>query len=345
MLFRYSVRMLAGASVLSAMTLCTQPSFAQDRPPKAKIEATMHVTRRDGGSMARVVADNEIAIGESHTSFLYSNANGTAGALGEDRPLAWTAHYRCQWEVRVRVLSTDVDSVTFDLDWQRSEASDGTPRAVAGDHRRITLRQDERHVLDFVPSASADSPMANMLVEVTVIPVEDPTIAEQRLAYDLWLVHEAADGMKVTRRTTLSARQGERIPFSFPAVPLPLEADAPAGSDSQYRMHVEGTVAGRLTPDGTVRLALVASRQDRFPGGGGGTAWGFKRLTAAQSEVIGFELQTSHGYSGWRPGPGALPVKPRPGVTISEDGAVRVDHRTFFAGTKTSIIVTVRRDD
>jgi hypothetical protein len=187
--------------------------------------------------------------------------------------------------------------------------------------------------------------MANMLVEVTAVPVEDPAIVEQRLAYDLWLVHETADGTKVTRRTTLSAGQGEKTPFSFPAVPLPLEVGAPAGSDSQYTMLVKGTVAGRLTPDGTVRLALVASRMDRFPGGGGGTGWGFKRLTAAQSEVIGLELQTSFGYSGWRPGPGARPIKPRPGVTVSEDGAVRVDDQAFFAGTKTSIILTVRKDD
>jgi hypothetical protein len=344
MLLRRSAQMLTVVSVLAVSQLSTCSTFAQGRPPKARITTTMQVTNRDGGSLAGVGAGSEMAVGDSHTWAICAGADGEARAAG-GVSLGCASEYWHKWTFHVTLVSTDTDAVTFDLDWERAETNEGSRRAVAGDHRRITLRQGERHVLDFVPSASAGSRVASMVIEVTAVPVEDPAIAEQRLAYDLWLVHETANGAKVTRRTTMTGRQGEKVPFALPSVSLPLDAGAPSEADSPLRMHVQGSVTGRAGSDGTTQVALEATVEHRSPVGRSSPPGGLETFTAKLGEAIAVELLTSGGQSAWRPQPGTAPAKPRPGVTVTADGLVRVDHKVFFAGTKTSIIVTVRKDD
>ena len=115
--------------------------------------------------------------------------------------------------------------------------------------------------------------------------------------------------------------------------------------DSPFRLEVDGTITARQAQDGTIQVALQASRILRHPtgGGGGGTGTGLKMLSLKPGETVEVELPVGNGFSSWRASVADLPRNPRAGVTVV-DGSVRIDDKQFLAGATTSIILTVRRD-
>jgi hypothetical protein len=282
------------------------------------------------------------------------NANIGGGSSGAGRsgfgavkgnargPFGQTDQY-FSWDVEVRLASTNVDSVTLDLDWHRSENDDGKTRVASGDHRTITLRQGDRHVLDFVSCSPAESHTANLLVEFQAAPVEDPAFAGVNLGYDLWLVQSAGDGSKSTRHLALTGRQGEKVPFKFMPVMLPLEAQARAEADSPLKMLVDGTITGRMAPDGTIQVALQPNQSFRLmdePHGGMGS--GTKIFTMKAGETINLELPDRSGYSIGSIGAGKI-ANPAAGVKLMSDGRVIIDFKQLLAEAKTSILLTVQR--
>jgi hypothetical protein len=339
---------------------------AQDQPPKANIVIALTRTARDGTTFVPASGNGAAKVGETLTHYFYTTANGdrTGGSDGKP-PEAYVGatgvrvgmvagrivsspapvpplQYDYLWHVDVKPVSIAIDVVTFELDWKRTDVKDGAKQIAAGDHRTITLRQGERHVLDFIP-CSADARCANLFLEVQASPVEDPAVAELTFGYDLWLVHQTAEGTKITRHAIVSGRQGEKLNFNFAPVPLPLDAATAPDADSPFRVQVSGTIVGRLKPDGTIEIALQPTRRQQFPTGGGGFGGGVKTFVSKPDETTSIALPAGNGFSSWRPDAGFKLTSPRPGVTMAGD-SVRIDSKSFFEGTNTSILVTVRKE-
>jgi hypothetical protein len=102
--------------------------------------------------------------------------------------------------------------------------------------------------------------MRNAALQVTVSIKEDPVLASSQLAYDLWLVHETADGESTAGRAQLTAGQGELQAFAFPRQKLPSRASG-AGGDGNLQVAVAGHVRGRMRSDGMLELALDTNRR------------------------------------------------------------------------------------
>lgn len=367
-MIRHIVLMLSicGALAFSSVFM----TVAQDQPPKAKITITLSATDRAGVTRVRSSSSDDIAVkdGKGWKAHFFSSRDGGSGGTGPvgggtyaggvstgtagvstgavgvsaGVPFGQMDEY-FSWDVDVRLVSTGIDSVTFDLDWHRSENDAGKALVAAGDHRTIMLRQGDRHVLDFVSCSPADSRIANLLMEIQARPVEDPEFAGVNLGYDLWLVQQAADGAKTTRHATVKGRQGEKVPFEFMPVGFPLEAMAQPEADRLLKMLVDGTITGRVSSDGPIQVSLQPRLSFRFgdePRGGIGS--GTKTFTVREGEAISLELPSRSGYcAGWIDG--AKIANPAAGVKLVDNGRVEIDFKQFLAGTKTSILLTVRR--
>ena len=342
------------------------PANAQDQPQKADIVIAMLTTARDGTTSTPVSGSGAAKIGETKTHYFYTSAKGEpSGGSDGKPPEAYVGgsgvrtavvggrvvtspitlppvQYDYLWQVDVKPVSIAIDVVTFDLDWKRTDVKDGARQVAAGDHRTITLRQGERHVLDFIP-CSPDARCANLFLEVQASPVEESAVADLAFAYDLWLVHQTADGVKVTRHALVSGRQGEKLNFNFSSVPLQLDAAAAPDAGSPFRLQVRGTIVGRQKPDGTIEIALQPTRVQRFTTGWAGFAGGVKTFVSNPEETTSIALPAGGGRSQWRADAGFKLTSPRPGVAMTDD-KVNIDLKPFFEGTNTSILVTVRRE-
>jgi hypothetical protein len=316
-------------------------AVAQDRPPQAEITISMLATYRNGTTRTKATTGDDIRIraGESRNSYFYISANGAAGALDYQGPVRGGSRYKHAWTVKPRLVSTGIDAVTFELDWQRFGLVDGKMSVTASDHRAITLGQGDRHVVDFVTCSPADSNVANVLIEVQAAPIEDPEYAAIQFGYDLWLTQQAADGAKTVRRIALNGRQGDKLPFKFGPVPLPLDRSARADADSPLKMYVDGTIVGRATRGGTIQVALQTRRHM-----GGFGSFGTKIFDVAPDEAVTVELPAEGGYWNWKSPVGDFIASPRPGVTVTGDGRVRVELGQYLEGAKTAIALRIHRD-
>lgn len=349
------------------LTVVAPLAAAQDRPAKATVSIALCETARNGAITARASGGGALAVGESATRYVYADAGGnrigqisagspdtvgrpTGGVMGgvsggvapalpPTPPRQVMDHL---WQADTKVVSIDVDTVTFELDWKRSDLKDGTLQFARGDHRTITLRQGEKHLLDFIP-LSPDARDANMFVEVEAEPVEDAALRNVILGYDLWLVHQTADGVKTTRHAVVTGRQGEKVSFNFAPVPLAIDAAAAAGADSPFRLYVNGTITGRQSSDGSIQIALQSTRKNGTPEGVYGFEGGTKTFSAKADETISIAIPPYYGRSGWAVDAGFRLTTPKPGVSLA-DGSIRIDLGTFFDGATTSILVTAHRE-
>lgn len=352
--------------LLVALLLPSTGAVAQDQPQRADITISLMRTGRDGGTSTPVRGGDATRVGETKRHYFFTTANGSPSGGSVDQPpeanlggggveptvvggrvaTSWAkvpaVDYEYLWQVDVKAVSIALDLVRFDLDWTRTDVKDGARQVGAGDHRTITLRQGERHVLDFI-NCSPDAPCANLFLDVQAAPVENPAVAQTNLGYDLWLVHQTADGGKATRHVLVSGRQGEKVSFNFASVPLQLDASAGPDADSPYRLHVGGTIVGRIKADGTMEVAVSPVRKGQSPTGSAGLGSGVKSFTSKPGETTSVVLPPVSGGSKWRAEPGFKLRSLRPGVSIAGDSVI-IDLKEFFRNTDTSILVTVHKE-
>ena len=368
-------RRRAHSVLLLALALVVLPGpanvlSAQDEPLKANIVITLSATDRGGASHMRAAGGDALKTGETRTDYLYAGADGGPTGVSAGRPFPSTpvvsggtltarvadgrvgtspAHgwppalkFDYVWKVDVKPVSIAADGITFEIDWKRSETKDGTMQPTVGDHRTVTLRQGEKHLLDFAACSPPDGPRANIFLDVQASLAEDPAFANAAFDYDLWLTHQTSDGTKITRHAVAVGRQGERVDFAFTPIPLPLDAGSPAEAPSPYHMDVSGAITGRLKADGTIEICLESRRKQPLGSGASGYGTGVKVIVVRPDETTSVALPAFTGPSSFRSQPATKLTSPRRGVTVSAD-TVRVDAGTYFEGATTSILVTVKR--
>ena len=264
------------------------------------------------------------------------------------------------WMFDVRLVSAVTDAVAFELDWRRHRRdADGGTQMIAGDERQITLTEDDRHVLDYVAATPGTCPtgrpsdIVSMTVEVEASPVDDRDLANEPLAYEIWAVHEDASGARTTRVAKTTARHGKLasadfVPFSWPIT----------GTTCEVTLRVAADLRGRVRPDGLIDLSVATRTSLGLEGGRPVSdprllehtlalrrgmmisAAGRKHVTVTPGEAIETVLPN---------GPGSViaaceltSAATGPGVMVEDDHVV-IDREAFFAGHRTSLIITATR--
>lgn len=345
-------------SVLLAL-LVPSLAAAQDFTSQATIVVRLASTSRTGSTGAGQARDEEtLKVGDSMTAFLQAGINdrdrvsgsgaktfvtvGAGSTLVPKTPFA--SSYEYAWRVQVALQSIAEGRATFEVDWNRYQVAGEDAQPVAGDRRTITLPPGARHVLDFIDFTSRNADATNVVLELEVPRLDAPRVeySNTTLAYDVWLVHEPANGQKVTQRLNVTGRDGQVVPFRFAPLAFSLETTPPAGSVAgPVKVTLDGSIKGRMRPDGGIDLAVQSSRLIQCTPGLMARETGTKSFVVKPDETTSIELPFVNGYCPL--GDVAKPANPRPGVMTGADGKLRVNFKEFFAGDKTSILVTAKR--
>ena len=261
------------------------------------------------------------------------------------------------WRADVRVVRAGSEAVTLEVSWTRFHSDrPGHPVRESGDTRTFTLRQHERHVLDFI-----DLPWStcyrNIAIALSVDVKEEKAFAARRIDYEVWLLEGAGAEPKRLGRLQLQGRQGEKVEARFPDIRYPLPgATFDDGREVDAVMQIRLGVQGRMRADGTIdvyfsagRFLGVAARGDT-PRGGIGDG-GHKTFTMRPGESVALPLpspmggHTEYRKQAVRDGVQALkktsPVPTKtdlPGFTLTDE-TVGVDNKIFFADKLPSLLL------
>jgi hypothetical protein len=289
-------------------------AFAEEKPhpleggEKVGLSFSLLATPREGATWRMVaMGPFDLGVGESMvhpdraTPFAFGALGdpGGCGAGVTTEPVAAVlARYRYAWTADVTLLEASRDRLVLGATWERFESGPaGSPvRSAGGTIPQVSLREGERVLIDFVaPPLAAEPPcMRNFALELTAELREDPALAGKQIAYDLWLVHDAPNGEKTSRRWEATLRHGEKTRFQFPHEMLPVQTIG--NGPQQLQVDVTGHVRGRIRKDGALELALGTERMlsyvssDGGGGDGGVGESGEKTVRVQPEEAIRVEL-------------------------------------------------------
>lgn len=298
----------------------------------------------DQGHVYLVVGDFDgsgVAVPES----LCMSATGAVpGPAIEAEKRKLTARAPHMWWADVRALPSPIGRVSFEITWEHlfSERL-GEPVKIAGDTRRISMREGESQVLDYVDAGPSFDPdcYRNLTVEVRAKVAEDPALVDELLGYDLWFRHTDASGRLTERRFEAVGRQGEELNFQFVPLRFPApEAVLDDGSILDSILEVGGMVQGRLRPDGSIDVRLSATRwvdaeRAGTPRRGGIGDGGNKTFSVLPGETVAMKLPAPSGRNGiaWKSS----------GPPYGPEDSVYVDSAEFYAGHTDELILTITR--
>ena len=348
---------MAGACACLAMTMAAS-LVAQDTSSRRTVIVRLSSTSRTGATGSGAAWDHEsLAVGGTMESSLRAGImTGRGFGIGGGKGIAdWYADPNYAWQVQVQLVSIDGDQTTLDVSWTRVDSASPAAPPHVTDRRIMTLRLGQRHVLDFLNVENLDAKTANVILEVET-PLDDsrgiesvlrrdkaeqPGEGSATLTYDVWLVHEAVDGRKITRRAGVVGQAGLMMPFKFEPLAFPIEASLAAGHrEGPVRVAIEGRVRGQVQADGSVEVTLLSMRTITCARGLTANESGVKQFTARPDETTAVDLPWSFGYCSLGSDV-RMPANPRPGVIVKDD-RLRVQFKDFFAGERTSILVRAR---
>jgi hypothetical protein len=323
------------STLLVLSTTCGETFAADAAAAKANVLVRITGTSRTGRSgVAESAAAQTVEVGQTA---IIGVAGDFGGAMASGGWPVGDADSRA-WRVEARLLGISFESVDLSVTWRRYEPAGRSDGAGPGDTRVLRLSAGQRHVLDFAPSDSPTSELANVFVEISAARVADARDVVL-MEYDFWLVHESRSGKKTTSHQSYGSYDFAKAAFN----PLKFGLDGgvvPDGMDAPVAVSVTATLTGRLRPDGNVEVTLATEAWLQCGDGRSGGA-GVKEFVANDGETVSVELPESFGYC-TVPGTVVVPPGARPGVTASRDG-LRISSRDFFDGDQFSLLVRVRR--
>jgi hypothetical protein len=317
-------------------------------PPRVRVTVDAAATLRWGATGRPSAADvQSVPVGGSFTATVSARWPDGAkvcevtGGHGDQEDQEDEGGYR--WRVAGTVRGADAGRVTLELRWQRVGVPEGEAATQPGDRRTVTLREGELHILDLVHADPGSASLcANVVVRVTAAVAEPSPHTHAWLAYDLWLVHEGADGGRATRHLELAGEAGRPVSFQFAPLRWSLAGSpADAAAQDSVNLAVSGALRGELRPDGSVDLVLEAVRTlslraDRASG------QGRKTFTVRPGDTVAIEVP---GPVGVLTSTLEVPLERTgqwaPGVQAHE-GGVTVDAGPFFKGSRWLLVLTVR---
>ena len=344
--------------VAGLSTLPVVPAGAQDRPESGPtLEARIQPFKTSGGPAGMAMVGDWAIAGQAMKWFLtagHSNpaepsvcgyGAGDVGTLADKLSRAAFV-----WELKVVPSKIENGLTTFDLEWARYQA-DGGGRAAVEAKTTLTLREGERRTIDLVHGTLHGCDSDTAVVDVAAGYKEDRQFANTVLQYEIWLTHRRTANDAVVRKFVGMGRQGASVDFSFVPVRSTIDVTTPDRVTYDVFTTVQGTVHGRLQPNGRIALTVDTSRRDGLgpqttgPSGSSGNS-GRKLLDVAPDETIEIELpapggRSSTGARGAAAAPrSATPTASQRAVSV-DNGRVTVDNALFFQGQRTSLIVKV----
>jgi hypothetical protein len=314
-------------------------------PPRVRVTVDATATLRSGATGRPSAADAQsVPVGGGFTAAVSARWPDGAkvcevtGGRGDQED---EGGYR--WRIAGTVRGADAGRVTLELRWLRVGVPGGEAATQPGDRRTVTLREGELHVLDLVHAdPGSASPCANVLVRVSAALAEPPSHTHAWLTYDLWLVHEGADGGRGTRHLELAGEAGRPVSFQFAPLRWSLAGGpADAAAQDSVNLAVSGALRGEPRPDGSIDLVLEAVRTlslraDRASG------QGRKAFTVLPGDTVAIEVPGPVGVlTSTLEGPLERTEPWAPGVRAHE-GGVTVDAGPFFKGSRWLLVLTVR---
>jgi hypothetical protein len=283
------------ASILAGLLLLTAdaPKAAEDVLSHEKARVGLRVLGTWPAAATNPIGETsaDLSEGEPYTMTIGTTTSGPA-TCGSNVMFSFgslrASDYLHVWEAHFELRQATLESIQLVVDWKRLVAGpDGGTRAAAGDHREITLREGERHLLDFVEASRC---LKSVALELSASIGEETALANRRIGYDMWLISEK-DGQRTTRRWQVSGKQGEKVDFDFGPVRTRLDGvHLTNGESDVFETTVNGHVRGRLKDDG-LEVALMANRgtgpSDRHWVAGG---YGEKLVRVASGETIQLDL-------------------------------------------------------
>jgi hypothetical protein len=262
--------------------------------------------------------DIYVTLGSNEDPFLCAVSSGTMipnGPRGQGPPPGALI----DWRFRPRLQSSDSARARIDLHWTRTV---NVPAAVDADtiERRYDLSLLERthEVLDIVrPPPGTSSSCEGYAIEAELVYRDEPDLENALLQYDVWLIDTDASGKQATDHLEPRGLQGREIEYAFR--PQRFDFDGNRNSSGPVSSRLEGSVKGRVRPDGRIDLVVSVLRVVQSDSLGIGDGGG-KKVTVSDGETI--EVTTPR-LSGDVPG-------------------VPADSNLFRAG-HTAIRVTARR--
>jgi hypothetical protein len=321
------VSILAGLLVLTG----DAPKAAEDALSHEKARVVLRVLGTWPAAATNPIGETraDLSDGEPYTMTIGTRTRGPA-SCGSNVMFSFgslrASDYLHVWEAHLELRQATLESIQIVVDWKRLVAGpDGATRAAAGDHREITLREGERHLLDFVEAAPC---LKSVVLELSASIGEETESANRRIGYDMWLVSEK-DGQRTTRRWQVSGKQGEKVDFDFGPVRTRLDGiHLTRGESDVFETIVNGHIRGRLKDDG-LEVALMANRDtgpsDRHWIVGG---HGEKLVRVASGETIQLDL----------PAPQEIPRPP--GANTPERQAQEDEILRSLARQRVSLILT-----
>jgi hypothetical protein len=293
---------------LAAAALAEEKPRAPEDGEKVSLTFSLLATPREAATRPMVsmgpfdLGAGEGMVGNGSAQPFAFGAAGDPGGCGVGLAIetveATLARYPVAWAADVRVTEASTDRLVLSGRWERfTRGADGKPaRAAGASIPRLSLREGERVLLDLVAPPSSGGPvcMRNFALELTAQVKEDPALASRQIAFDLWLVHDAPNGEKTSRRWAATSRHGEKTGFQFGHEML--QANTAGDGAQQLQVGVTGHVRGRIRKDGSLELALGTERMlsyvssDGGGGDGGVGESGEKTVRVQPGEVIRVEL-------------------------------------------------------
>jgi hypothetical protein len=241
------------------------------------------------------------------------------------------------WRVRTKVRSADSDRIQLDLSWTRTIAGDGV---TAEGSATVTVAPGRSHLIDIVAANPGDEGMCSH-VGLRVMADRANPLTGELLVHRLWLVHEQRGTRTVSEPVEAIGTVGEAVPFRFRPLRWSLAGIMVTKAPGpQIDVDILGTVSSEPLEDGTIETMVDVKREIRFgPFSFGG--WGEMMMVGRMGEAGEVELPPGGGQ-------GVLPAESVPGGPlgpgISRKGdSIRFDSSEFFAGSRTSLVITVER--
>jgi hypothetical protein len=323
--------------------------------------STASSPRRASEKATGYLTAGDIQRGSSYLCTLgaFNGESKTLAELVRDHPHVWT--FTTTPGKRTR------GAIVVNFEWARY--SDGvSAQAARSGRQELHLLEGRAYVLDLV-RADGDANgchVGSVVVEVTAGVRDDPTLADELLLYDLWLVHTDQAGRKRSQHLVMSGLHGMELPFAFSPMRLPVPKLAPDQYGFEVATRVSGTFRGRLTSEGRIEMDVAVGRRHRLErtgttsdtisdaGPAGNIGNGRKTLSLAPGETVAIQLPLSGGVSAARATPGSRGISgtsagARQGsgasagapVTLN-DGTLHVNFDSFFDGHDMSVLIRVR---
>ena len=192
------------------------------------------------------------------------------------------------WRIAGRLQAFDGAAATIELKWRRDVDAMGVEPSADFEQTLIWNAQEgSTRVLDLVRQAGSTCDAE--VLEMRYILSGPDDLAQAAIGYDVWLVQPLPAGGRQVLRLSPSAEQGGSAPFAFPTLTVQERQPKPGASPMSLSLRVQGSVTGRVRPDGRIDLAVDAGRMvGRMPGLSSGS-FGRTRLIVTPGETV--ELQ------------------------------------------------------